>query len=140
VIILDTNVISEPLKPRPNEAVIAWLDTQAIEVLYVTAVTVSELFYGAEQLPAGKRKSKLISDLAALLKAAIGSRLLPFDEDAAYAHVQVLLKAEALGSVLPRNASFIAAIAHSRGYSVATQDTEPFVTCGVQVVNPWQIN
>ena len=94
MIVLDTNVISEPLRPEPERRVLQWLDDQAAETLYITAISYAELLVGIEMLPAGKRKDGLAKSLAALLERIFGSRILPFDRAAAgeyasiYAHTK----------------------------------------------------
>lgn len=117
MIVLDTNVISEPLTLNPNKAVMNSLDAQALDVLYTTAVNISELFYGVGLLASSKRKSKLLSDLSVLVESRIGPRILPFDFEAAEFHLELLLDTRAAGYTLSANDSVIAAIARSRGYS-----------------------
>ena len=137
MIILDTNVVSEPMKPNGNPGVAAWLDRQAAETLYLTAISLSELLTGIEMLPGGKRKEGLDVLLTELMARLFAERILPFDQKAAVAHARLASRARAHGRMLSFADGQIAAIAHVHGFTVATRDTEPFVAVGVPVINPW---
>ncbi len=139
MIIIDTNVISEAIKPGRNSRVVSWLDAQAIETLFFTAINLSELCLGIEILPAGKRRDALASDLSALLADYFSARILPFDERAALAYGAMVARARIAGSTISVSDGQIGAIASSRSFSVATRDTAPFVALGVPVINPWEI-
>jgi len=139
VIILDTNVVSEPMKARANPAVAAWLDRQAAETLYLTAVNLAELLVGVETMPAGKRREGVGAALAALLSKLFGARILPFDEDAARTYATLVARARASGLALSVADAQIAAIAAARGFAVATRDTAPFVAAGVPIFDPWRL-
>jgi len=137
MIVLDTNVVSEPIKPKGNPAVQAWLDQQVAETLYLTATSLSELLVGIEILPDGKRKEGLGAALAELLAGLFESRILPFDQQAAMAYAPLVGRARADGHIITVADGQIAAIAAVHGFAVATRDTEPFEAAGVPVVNPW---
>ena len=137
MIVLDTNVVSEPMKANGNPAVQAWLDRQAAETLYLTATSLSELLVGIEILPEGKRKDGLDAALADLVARLFGSRVLAFDQQAALAYAPVVRRARAGGRPIGVADAQIAAIATVQGFTVATRDTEPFVAAGVPVINPW---
>jgi len=138
MIILDTNVVSEPMKPRGNPAVTAWLDQQTAETLYLTAISLSELLTGIEMLPGGERKEGLDALLTELMARLFAERILPFDQKAAVAHARLASHARAHGRILSVADGQIAAIAHVHGFTVATRDTEPFAAAGVPVINPWE--
>jgi toxin FitB len=138
MIVLDTNVVSEPMKPNANPVVQAWLDQQVAETLYLTAISLSELLVGIEVLPDGKRKEGLGAALAELVARLFGSRILPFDQPAAIAYATLVGRARTDGSILSLADGQIAAITAVRGFAVATRDTEPFIAVGVPVINPWQ--
>ncbi len=138
MIVLDTNVISEPLKPNANPAVQAWLDKQAAETLYLTATSLSELLVGVAILPDSKRKAGLGDALRELLTNLFGSRILAFDEHAAIAFAPLIGRARATGRHISVADGQIAAIASVHGFVVATRDTAPFVAAGVGVINPWE--
>ncbi len=137
MIILDTNVVSEPMKRNGNPAVQTWLDQQAAETLYLTAVSLSELLVGIEILPAGRRKDGLGGALNELLAQLFGSRILAFDQRAAIAYAPLISRARAEGRLISVADGQIAAIAAVHGFTVATRDTAPFTAVGVPVINPW---
>jgi predicted nucleic acid-binding protein len=139
VIILDTNVVSEPVKANGAKAVVDWLDRQAAETLYLTAVNLAELLVGVETMPAGKRREGVGAALAALISKLFGTRILPFDEDAARAYATLVARARANGCALSVADAQIAAIATVKGFTVATRDTAPFVAAGVPIIDPWRL-
>lgn len=138
MIVLDTNVVSEPMKPDGDRRVEAWLDEQLAETLYITSISLSELFLGVELLPDGKRKKELGVALRELLETLFGDRVLPFELQAAIQYAASMSKARAAGRTISMADGQIAAIAAAHGFTVATRDTAPFVAAGVPVVNPWE--
>ena len=137
MIVLDTNVISEPLKPRADPRVIRWLDAQDPETLYLTATTLSEVLIGIALLPAGKRKRGMELAMQSLLTKLFAGRFLSFDREAAVAFALLGSRAAAKGYSISVADCQIAAIAAVHGFTVATRDTAPFLAAGVPVVNPW---
>ncbi|MEO6958813.1 MAG: type II toxin-antitoxin system VapC family toxin [Burkholderiaceae bacterium] len=137
MILLDTNVISEPLRLHGNPGVLAWLDDQAIETLYLSTISLAELLYGIAVLPDGRRKDTLRSSLENRVVPLFESRILPFDVAAADAYALLRAKARAAGKAIATADGYIAAIAAANGFSVATRDTSPFKAAGVSVINPW---
>ena len=124
MIVLDTNVVSEAMKPEPNAAVMAWLNDQAAETLYLSSVTLAELLFGIRALPAGKRKNMLDRALTELLEL-FKDRVLPFDTDAARYYADLAVTAKNGGRGFPTPDGYIAAVAASRGFIVASRDTSP---------------
>ena len=137
MILLDTNVVSEAMKPVPDDAVRGWLDEQAAETLYLSSVTIAELMFGIGALPKGKRKDKLASALDGVMEL-FADRVLPFDIDAARHYADLAVKARAAGKGFPTPDGYIAAIAASKGFVVATRDTSAFDAAGVEVIDPWR--
>lgn len=137
MIILDTNVVSEAMKPEPNAVVRAWLNDQTVETLYLSTVTLAELLFGVAALRVGKRKNMLSSTLEGLVGLFEG-RMLPFDAEAARQYAELAVTARNGGRGFPTPDGYIAAIAASRGFSVASRDTSPFAAVGLQVINPWE--
>ncbi len=137
MIILDTNVVSEPIRPAPDVNVVAWLDRQIIDSLYLTTTSLSELLVGVEFLPAGRRKDGLAGALGDIVNRLFGSRILPFDQAAATAYAGLVRRARDGGQTISVGDGQIAAIAMTHGYSVATRDVALFVAAGVKVINPW---
>ena len=138
MIILDTNVISEPLKPRANPAVIRWLDAQHPDTLYLTAVTLAEVLIGIALLPAGRRKRGMQLAAQSLQVKLFAGRFLSFDREAAIAFSLLGSRAAAKGYPISVADCQIAAIAAVHGFAVATRDTGPFLAAGVAIVNPWE--
>ncbi len=138
MIVLDTNVVAEPMKKSGDPAVRAWLDRQAAETLYLTATSLSELLVGIEILPDGKRKKGLGAALAELLDKLFGERILPFDKHAATTYASLVSIARNRGRVISVADAQIAAIAAVHGFTLATRDTGPFKAVGVPIVNPWE--
>lgn len=137
MIILDTNVVSEPLRPAAEPAVLAWLDQQAIETLFLTTISLAELRYGVAALPQGRRRDGLGAALDDRILALFGPRVLSFDIAAAAAYAVIRAQAKAAGRAIGAADGYIAAIAAAHGFTVATRDTAPFVGAGVAVINPW---
>ena len=136
MIVLDTNVVSEAMKPEPHQAVRAWLNDQAAETLYLSSVTLAELLFGIAVLPAGKRKDMLAQALDGLMGLFRG-RVLPFDTDAARHYAEMAVMAKTNGRGFPTPDGYIAAIAASRSFIVASRDTAPFEATGIAIINPW---
>ncbi|TSE24677.1 type II toxin-antitoxin system VapC family toxin [Tepidimonas aquatica] len=135
MIVLDTNV-SEAMKPEPNPAVLACLNDQAAETLYISSVTLAELLFGIQALPRGRRRDQLDGALNALLEL-FRDRVLSFDTEAARCYAELAVAARNGGRGFPTPDGYIAAIAASRGFIVASRDTAPFEAAGAAVINPW---
>jgi len=138
MILLDTNVISEPQRREPNARVLEWLDAQALETLYLSAITVAELRAGIALMPAGKRQDSLHENLEKRLLPMFANRVLSFDMACTKAYAELLAKSRAAGLTVETADAFIAAVALANGFAVATRDTIPFEAAGVSVINPWQ--
>ena len=139
MIILDTNVVSEAMKPEPNPVVRAWLNDQAAETLYLSSVTLAELLFGIAALPSGKRKEMLALTLEGLM-GLFKDRVLPFDVEAARHYADLAVVAKVSGRGFPTPDGYIAAIAASRGFIVASRDTAPYEAARVTVINPWEFS
>lgn len=137
MILLDTNVVSEPWKPAPDGRVISWIDAQTIETLFLSAVTVAELRFGIASMPAGKRQTTLHDRLEAEVLPLFEGRILSFDLKASAAFADLMARAQKFGRAVGTADGYIAAIAASRGLIVATRDTSGFEATGVAVINPW---
>jgi toxin FitB len=138
MIILDTNVISEAMKPEPNPSVQAWLNNQAAETLYLSSVTLAELLFGIAALPTGKRKALLTQALDGLM-VLFKDRVLSFDVDAARRYADLAVTAKNSGRGFPTPDGYIASIAASRGFIVASRDTAPYDAASITVINPWEV-
>lgn len=136
MILLDTNVVSEAIKPEPDQSVLAWLDGRAAETLFLSSITAAELLFGVGALPDGKRKAALAARIDALLEQFSG-RVLPFDTAAARCHADLAVKARAAGQGFPTPDGYIAAIAAAQGFAIASRDTSAFSAAGLTVIDPW---
>lgn len=137
MILVDTNVISEPLQPMPDRRVVDWMDAQAVETLFLSAITVAELRFGVAVLPAGKRRDRLAARLEQEVLPLFADRVLPFDLGASQSFATLMASARAKGETIGKADGLIAAIAASRGLAVATRDTAPFLAAGLAVIDPW---
>ena len=136
MIILDTNVVSETMKPQPATAVIEWLDRQVVDTLYLTSLTQAELLAGVAAMPDGQRRDRLAASLDATF-ALFDGRVLPFDEPAARHYAPLTAATRQSGRGFPVPDGYIAAIAAARGFAVATRDASPFLAAGLHVIDPW---
>lgn len=137
MILLDTNVVSEPLRPSPEIRVIEWIDAQPLETLYLSVITVAELRAGVALLPAGKRRTSLHEHLEKQVLPTFAGRVLPFDLACSRAYAELLARARKAGCGIETADACIAAIALANGFTVATRDTSPFLAAGLTVINPW---
>ena len=138
MIVLDTNVISEPLKPRADATAVAWLDNQPKELLYLCAPVLMEVLLGIALMPAGKRKKDKAAAVQEFLLNYFADRFLAFEREAAVAYASLASRAFSRGFTISVADCQIAAIAAVYGFTVATRDTAPFQAAGVPIVNPWK--
>jgi toxin FitB len=136
VIVLDTNVLSETMRPLPDDAVIAWLNAQPFEDLYFPAICLAEVATGVAVLPAGKRKAQLQRHLQQAT-ALFGPRVLAFDTAAAAAFAEVRGRCLKRGHDIGFADCAIAAIAHAHNAQLATRNTKDFLATGVKLIDPW---
>ena len=139
MIILDTNVVSEPLKLKPESAVLQWLDRQAPETLYLTTISFSELLAGIEIMPAGRRRSKLHAAIVDQMLPLFDGRILAFDLAACEFFARVNARAHAAGKPISFADGAIAAIASAHGFMLATRNERDFKGTGVKLINPWTV-
>lgn len=137
MILLDTNVISEPRRLAPNTDVLEWMDAQPLETLYLSTMTVAELRAGVALLPAGKRRDGLLEHLEKKTLPLFAGRVLSFDLACTKAYADLLPKVRAAGVAIETADACIAAVAISNGFAIATRDTAPFEATGLHVINPW---
>jgi predicted nucleic acid-binding protein len=138
MIILDTNVISETMKPQPHPSVLAWLDAQAAKTLFLSSITIAELSFGIAALPAGRRQDRLVLAFEGIQKL-FQSRILSFDLGSARHYGALAVKARTNGLGFPTPDGYLAAIAFLHGFAIASRDTGPFTAAGLKVINPWDV-
>jgi toxin FitB len=137
MIVVDTNVISEPMRSRPDPKVEAWLNRQAPSSLFLTSVSQAELLVGVEMLPDGQRKRSMSSQMEALLDSLFAGRILPFTSKAAKIYATAVASARKAGFNTGIADGQIASIAMANGLAVATRDKAAFEALGATVINPW---
>ena len=137
MIILDTNVVSELLRPAPATQVEAWLSSQDGASVYFTAVGEAELRHGVAILPAGRRRAALTKAIEGILEEDFRDRILPFDRAAASAYAAIAAKRRAAGRPISQFDCQIAAIARDHEAAVATRNTGDYEGCGIEVIDPW---
>jgi predicted nucleic acid-binding protein len=138
MILVDTNVISEPLRKTPDAVVIEWIDAQALETLYLSAITVAELRFGVASLPAGKRRDRLHESMENRVLPLFTGRVLAFDLPASQAYAQLMSRARAAGLTIGAADGYIAATAAANRMAVATRDAAAFEAAGIPVIDPWR--
>ena len=139
MIILDTNVISEPLRLQAEPRVIAWLDAQEPSELWLTAITAAELQTGIERMPEGAKRRNLEVQIRAILDEDFSGRIVAFDVDAAPYYAEITAAKARLGQKVEVLDVQIAAIARLRGAVVATRNIKHFDNCGIELVDPWTV-
>ena len=137
MILLDTHVVSEPLRPAGDVGVLNWRDAQTIETLYLSAISLAELRFGIAALAPGKRRDTLNASLEQRILPLFAGRVLPFDAAASEAYAALRAPARTQGKAIAPADGYIAAIATVHGLTVATRDSGPFEAAGLQVINPW---
>lgn len=137
MILLDTNVLSEQFRAKPDERVLDWLNEQPLETLYLSTMTVAEIRVGVALMPDGKRKNLLSEGIEEKLLPLFAGRILSFDMSCTRAYADILAAAKRAGSGMAAADAIIAATAHDGGFIVATRDTSPFEAAGLKVINPW---
>ncbi len=136
-VLLDTNVVSELLRPSPNPTVEGWVAERPAAELYFSAVGEAELRYGVAMLPTGQRKDALAAAIEGILREDFEGRILPFDSDAARAYANIAAAHRAAGRTVAPADCQIAAIARSQGMSVATRNVRDFGDIGIEIIDPW---
>jgi len=137
MIILDTNVLSELMRPTPTPGVVAWVARQPAAELFTTSITEAEIFYGIELLSKGKRREGLLAAAEAMFAEDLAGRIFGFESEAARVFSKIAAHRCALGRPINHADAQIAAIARVRGAKLATGNVADFEDCGLDVVDPW---
>ncbi len=135
--VLDTNVVSELMRPAPNAAVLAWLNNQTADTLWLNSVVVSELLYGIARLPDGKRRAQMAQTVRSMLDEDFSGRVLSFDLEAAVVYADLVAMRERQGLPMDVADAQIAAICLAHGATLATRNTKHFEGLGLTLMNPW---
>ena len=138
MILLDTNVVSELMRPAPSQTVMSWLTGQPAASLFISAATEAELRYAVMLLPEGRKRAELVAAIEGMLAEDFAGRILPFDSAAARAFAGIAAGRRQAGRPISQFDAQIAAIAQSRGAELATRNVADFEGCGVEVIDPWE--
>lgn len=138
MIVLDTNVVSELMRASPSPVVLDWFAGQSTEELYLAAIVEAELRFGVLLLPDGRRKRGLSDALEAVLTEDFRDRVLPFDSAAARAYARLASDRRRAGMAVKEADCQIAAIAASRGATLATRNVKDFLGAGIDILDPWE--
>src|ERR1700676_705935 len=137
MIVLDTNVLSEALRPVPEPSVLHWLAKQSRASLFTTTVTRGEVLYGIRLLSDGKRRRGLWDAAQKIFSEDFADQVLSFDTDAADMYAEIAASRRTAGKPISQFDAMIVAMARSRGATLATRNVKYFENCGVDVINPW---
>lgn len=137
MIILDTNIIAELMRPAPAKTVMTWVDQQESGQLFITTITIAEICYGLNALPLSNRRSSLESNFHQTIVEAFKHRVLAFDESAAHLYGQIMASRKSVSKPMSILDGQIAAIAHAHVMSVATRNIRDFVDCGLNLIDPF---
>lgn len=137
MIVLDTNVLSELMRPAPIESVVRWMASQPATSLYTTSITQAEIFHGIMLLPGGRRRNAFEAAAEAMFNQEFDGRILAFGSDAARPYASIAAERRQTGRPISHFDAQIAAIARSAGAAIATRNVADYYGCGVKVINPW---
>jgi predicted nucleic acid-binding protein len=137
MIVVDTNVVSEVMKPVADRQVATWLQRQPVDRIHITAITKAELLYGLALMPDGKRKKALAQTIQIFFAERVTNPILGFTDRDALPYAKISARRRKLGRPVKELDGQIAAIALSHGFAVATRNIRDFEHCGVEVINPW---
>ena len=138
MILLDTNIVSENFRPKPNRAVISWVDSQPAGSLYLCTPVLAELRFGLERLATGQRKDELQTAIDRVENDYFRGRILVLDVNAAAEYGRLVAKRQRIGRPIQQMDGLIAAIASINRLTLATRDTRDFADLGLDMVNPFE--
>ena len=136
MLVIDTNVASDLMRPAPTPSVAAWIAERDAATMFLTAVSEAELRFGVAILPAGRRRNALEAAMRRWLERGFAERILPFDSAAAEAYAEIAADRRQAGRPIGEADCQIVAISRSRGASLVTRNVRDFEGTGVEVVDP----
>ena len=137
MIILDTNVLSELIKPAPDPNVVHWIGQKPVASLFTSTITQAEIFYGVDLMPESDRKKLLQATVTKMFNELFAGRVLPFDTEAAINYARIASDRRRSGRPISQFDAQITAITRSREARLATRNVSDFEGCGIKVINPW---
>jgi predicted nucleic acid-binding protein len=138
MIVLDTNVLSELMRPVPTERVVRWVAAQPATSLYTTTIAQAEILHGILLLPRGRRRTTLQAAAESMFNEDFDGRVLPFGSQSAVIYASIAVDRRRAGRPISQFDAQIAAISRSAGAAIATRNVSDYEGCGVTVINPWQ--
>jgi toxin FitB len=138
MVLLDTNVVSEMMRPEASPIVLKWFSRQRAQEVYSSSITLAEVYYGIELLPGGKRRHELLAGADRMFSRVLAGRVFVFEEEAAHAFARIASVRRKAGRPIAEMDAQIAAIAHVHGATLATRNTADFEGCGIRLANPWR--
>lgn len=138
MILLDTNVLSELMRPKPEPTVVLWISTQRTDDLCISSITLAEILHGVARLPKGKRQRDLHESAMIMFEEDFGERILPFDTHAALYYAHLMTTRGPAGRPMSMADAQIAAICRTHDAALATRNIRDFEESGVDLINPWQ--
>lgn len=138
MIILDTNVISELMKPTVSPTVEIWCATQPRDTLYITTITQAEILYGIEILPAGARQQRLQMLAQSMIEEDFAGKILPFSSQAATHYATITANRRRQGIPISQFDAQIASICRVYGAAISTRNVNDFFNCNLEVIDPWK--
>jgi predicted nucleic acid-binding protein len=138
MIVLDTNVVSEMMKPSPKTSLVDWLNRQETATLYLSTITLAEIGYGLHAMPDGKRRRSLEDRFEEFIVEGFDQRILGFDRVAARAYGELMGRRKTLGRPMSILDGQIASIARANHFAIATRNVDDFEECGVSLINPFE--
>lgn len=139
MIILDTNILSALMQTKVDVPVINWLNSVAVESIWITSITLFETHFGLALLPESKRRDTLTAQFEQVIETDLNSRVLLFDQEAANMAATLAANRKKTGEVVDMRDTFIAGIALARKAAIATRNTKHFQNLEVKVINPWEL-
>jgi toxin FitB len=139
MMVLDTNVVSELMRVSPDPKVLAWIDRQNSDTLYLTSTIAAELLHGVARLPTGIRKRNMSQELSLFLEQDFANRILPFDLSSAHNYAELLSSREAVGRPIDALDAQIAAVCIQHAATLVTRNQKHFVDLGLDLIDPWQV-
>lgn len=139
MMLLDTNILSEIMRPKPNVDVILWLNQQDSQSLFISSISIAEISYGLYVLPKGKRRQQLNIRFEQFVRKAFQFRLLDFDEQAASIYGKVMGEAKLTGHPMSIADGQIAAVALTKGFTLVTRNIKDFKYSGIMLINPFEV-
>ena len=138
MIVLDTNVVSEMMKPSPKPSLVDWLNRQETATLYLSTITLAEIGYGLHAMPDGQRRRSLEDRFEEFIAEGFDQRILGFDRVSACAYGELMGRRKTLGRPMSILDGQIASIARANRFAIATRNVHDFEECGVSLINPFE--